>query len=146
MNDDCSLQRFINAQDPVYDDALAMLRAGSMCTPYIDFIFPRLLDRGADPASSRYAITSLDEARDYLASPVLGGRYRECITSLTRVSAGSAAEVFGAEDAKKLHASLTLFAEAVDEHLLRVMLVVWFDSLLEQDTMSELERRAAASA
>jgi uncharacterized protein (DUF1810 family) len=79
MNDEYNLQRFIEAQNPVYDDALTMLRRGLMCTAYIDFIFPRLLDRGADrprPMPSRRSTkheiisTSLFSAADMVnASP-----------------------------------------------------------------------------
>lgn len=77
MDDQYNLQRFVNAQDPVYGDALAMLRRGMMCTPYMELIFPRLATGRSDTEADPYAITSLDEAGAYLQSPILGGRYRE---------------------------------------------------------------------
>lgn len=139
MNDEYNLRRFIIAQDRVYEDALGTLRRGMMCSPYLEIIFPRLAGRRAGTAPDLYAIASLDEARAYLSSPVLGGRYRECIGTLQRLSDLSARAVFGDGDAKKLHASLTLFSEAGnDEFLLDTMLDVWFDGLLDEGTMSEL--------
>ncbi|TSE07862.1 DUF1810 family protein [Mesorhizobium intechi] len=139
MNDEYDLQRFIAAQDPVYDDALGILRQGMMWTPYLKIIFPRLRARRSNTATDPYAIASLDEARAYLSSPILGGRYRECIGVLQRLSGWGAGAIFGDHDSKKLHASLTLFSEASnDEFLLQTMFDVWFDGLLDEDTMNEL--------
>lgn len=138
MIDDFHLQRFIKAQDPVYDVALTMLRGGTMCTPYMDFIFPRL--SGAPVTkSSTFAINSLDEARAYLAFPILGNRYRECVEALSWLANESAVDVFGEPDAKKLQSSLTLFAEASNEVLLRTMLAIWYDDLVDEETMVLLQ-------
>jgi uncharacterized protein (DUF1810 family) len=139
MTDEYDLQRFVRAQEPVYDDAIGILRQGMMCTPYMEFIFPRLVSGQSDAAPGPYAITSLDEANAYLSDPLLGGRYRECVGILQRLFDVSAPAVFGDADAKKLHASLTLFSEASgDEFLLETMFDVWFDGLLDEDTMNEL--------
>ena len=137
MSDAYDLQRFVHAQDPVYEDAIGILRQGMMCTPYMEFIFPRLTVGGSDAAP--YAVTSLDEANAYLSDPKLGGRYRECVGILQRLFNTSVNSVFGDADAKKLHASLTLFSEASgDEFLLETMFDVWFDGLLDEDTMNAL--------
>jgi uncharacterized protein (DUF1810 family) len=139
MSDEYNLQRFIDAQDPVYEDAIGILRRGMMCTPYMEFIFPRLAAGRSDIPSEPYAITSLDEANAYLSSQILGGRYRECIGTLQRLYNVGARTVFGDADARKLHASLTLFSEASnDEFLLETMFDVWFDGLLDEDTMIQL--------
>ncbi|RWM18549.1 DUF1810 domain-containing protein [Mesorhizobium sp.] len=139
MNDEYNLQRFVHAQDPIYEDAIGILRGGMMCTPYMEFIFPRLSSGQSRGAPEPYAIASLDEANAYISSPLLGGRYRECVGSLQRLSNISARAVFGDDDAKKLHASLTLFSEAsYDEFLLETMFDVWFDGLLDEDTMSQI--------
>lgn len=136
MNDEYNLQRFIRAQDPVYDDAIGILRRGMMCTPYMEFIFPRLASSGRDDALEPYAIRSLDEANAYISSPLLGGRYRECVGTLQRLIDFSARTVFGDVDARKLHASLTLFSEAsYDEFLLETMFDVWFEGLVHEETM-----------
>jgi len=141
MKDEYDLQRFIDAQEPVYQDALSILRRGMMCSPYMDFIFPRLGAKKREFAAEPYVIASLDEARAYLAVPVLGGRYRECIGALQHLPELGAHTIFGDVDARKLHASMTLFSEASDgEFLLETMLDAWFDSLLDADTMSALGR------
>jgi uncharacterized protein (DUF1810 family) len=140
MRDEHNLRRFIDAQDPIYEDALVILRRGMMCSPYMDFIFPRFRAPGHDPVASPYSIASLDEAAAYLAATVLGGRYRECIGALQHLPGLNAHTVFGDVDASKLHASMTLFSEASDEFLLETVLDVWFDSLLDQDTMRDLGR------
>src|SRR5690606_29958058 len=111
MRDEYNLRRFIRAQDLVYHDVLEILRRGMMCTPYMDFIFPRL-PSGSATRSQPFAIGSLDEASAYLLSPILGGRYRECVSTLQRVYDRGARGVFGDDDVGKLHASLTLFSEA----------------------------------
>lgn len=136
--DEYNLHRFCEAQDPVYDEALAILRNGAMCTAYMDFIFPRLR---AEQASQALAIASLDEARAYLIFPVLGDRYRECIQALFWLDRAKATDVFAAHDARKLHASLTLFSEASGELMLRTMLAIWFDNALDQDTISRIDLR-----
>lgn len=136
MNDEYNLQRFIRAQDPVYDDAIGILRRGMMCTPYMEFMFPRLASSGPADALEPYAIRSLDEANAYISSPLLGGRYRECVGTLQRLIDFSARTVFGDVDACKLHASLTLFSEAsYDEFLLETMFDVWFDGVVHEETM-----------
>jgi len=137
MNDEYQLQRFLTAQNRVYAEALAMLRGGMMCTQYMDFIFPRLADPGASPG--RYAISSLDEARAYLAFPVLGDRYRKCIGAMRWFGDVAATAVFGDGSAKKLHSSLTLFTEATNEVLFRTMLAVWFDNMVDEETIIRLD-------
>jgi uncharacterized protein (DUF1810 family) len=146
MNDEYDLARFIRAQDPVYETAIKDLRRGTMCPDHMDFIFPRLTVRHGDPGSEPYAITSLDEASAYLSSPLLGGRYRECIGALQVLPDLSARAVFGDAGAKHLHASLTLFSEASDEFLFETMFYAWFDSLLDEETtnaLRSLDLRAA---
>jgi uncharacterized protein (DUF1810 family) len=139
MNDEYNLQRFVHAQEPVYEDAIGILRRGMMCTPYMEFIFPRLASGASDGALEPYAIRSLDEANAYISSPLLGGRYREGVGTLQRLVNFSARTVFGDTDACKLHASLTLFSEAsYDEFLLETMFDVWFDGLLDEDTMTRI--------
>jgi uncharacterized protein (DUF1810 family) len=136
MDDEYNLKRFVHAQDPVYEDAIGILRRGMMCSPYMEFMFPRLAASGSDDALEPYAIRSLDEANAYISSPLLGGRYRECVVTLQTLINFSVRTVFGDVDARKLHASLTLFSEAsYDEFLLETMFDVWFDGLLDEDTM-----------
>ncbi len=139
LEDSYHLHRFVELQDPVYDQALAILKGGAMCTAYMDFIFPRLA--GIYHADGRVALRCLDEARAYLFFPILGDRYRECVDALFWLADASPVEVFGAVDARKLQASLTLFSEATNELLMRTMLTVWFDSRVDENTITHLDLR-----
>jgi uncharacterized protein (DUF1810 family) len=111
-----------------------------MCTPYMEFIFPRLSPKHAVVTAMPYAIESLDEASAYLSTPTLGGRYRQCVSTLQRLHDMNVYDVFGREDAKKLHESLTLFSEAGGaEFLLETMFDVWFDGLVDEETMTRIK-------
>jgi len=109
------LDRFVEAQDGVYDDALAELSAGRKRTHWMWFVFPQIAGLGSSPTAQRYAIASLDEARAYLAHPVLGPRLRACAEALLAVQGRSAREIFGSPDDLKLRSSMTLFARAADD-------------------------------
>jgi uncharacterized protein (DUF1810 family) len=109
------LDRFASAQAGVYADALAELKAGRKRTHWMWFIFPQIAGLGFSPAAQRYAIASLDEARAYLAHPVLGPRLRECAQTLLAVDGMSAREILGYPDDLKLRSSMTLFARAADD-------------------------------
>ena len=111
--DPYDLDRFVQAQDEygTYEQALAELRRGRKTSHWMWFVFPQIAGLGYSAMSQRYAIGSLDEARAYLAHPVLGPRLREC----TRVLADSSADmhiVLGGIDAQKLRSSATLFHRA----------------------------------
>jgi uncharacterized protein (DUF1810 family) len=106
------LSRFLDAQAGTYAQALAELQAGRKRSHWIWFIYPQLLGLGSSPMSVRYAIRSLEEAKAYLAHPVLGERLRECVAAMNAHSGQGAAEILGGIDARKFHSCLTLFAEA----------------------------------
>ena len=108
-----NLARFVAAQSGVYDLALAELGAGAKRTHWMWFVLPQLRGLGTSMMADRYGLEGLDEARAYLAHPILGERLRECVSALL-LHAGkrSAAEVMGVVDAIKLHSSLTLFEAA----------------------------------
>jgi uncharacterized protein (DUF1810 family) len=112
--DPYDLQRFVDAQDAggTYDHAAAELRAGLKTGHWMWFVFPQIAGLGHSPASRRYAITSLEEARAYLAHPVLGARLAECATILTGLAGRTAEQIFGGIDALKLRSSVTLFMHA----------------------------------
>jgi uncharacterized protein (DUF1810 family) len=108
-----SLQRFVDAQAGVYETALDEIRRGRKTTHWMWFIFPQLAGLGSSPTARLYSIASIEEARAYLAHPVLGARLRECANAVVRLAGRSATEVFGQPDDVKLKSSLTLF-EAAD--------------------------------
>jgi uncharacterized protein (DUF1810 family) len=112
--DPYDLARFVAAQDAggTYDRAVAELRAGRKATHWMWFVFPQIAGLGYSPAARAYAISSLDEARAYLAHPVLGPRLVECAAILTGVPERTAEQILGGVDALKLCSSMTLFMRA----------------------------------
>jgi uncharacterized protein (DUF1810 family) len=116
MADPFDLQRFVDAQDRVYDRVLAELRAGAKRTHWIWFIFPQLTALGSSSTAKLFGIGSLAEAQAYLAHPVLGGRLRECARLVTEIEGRSVEDVFGWPDNLKVRSSMTLFAQATDDN------------------------------
>lgn len=115
-SDNFGLQRFVNAQDPVYDTVIAELRAGRKRTHWIWFIFPQLRGLGRSPTAQHYGIASREEAVVYLAHHVLGPRLRECTRLVLAIEGRSIGEAFGAPDDLKLRSSMTLFARCTDDN------------------------------
>ena len=106
------LERFVAPQDPVWPEVLAELRAGRKRSHWMWFVFPQVAGLGRSETARYYAIGSLDEARAYLAHPVLGPRLRESVLALLSVRGRSAVEILGSIDAMKLRSSMTLFHRA----------------------------------
>lgn len=108
------LERFVAAQDEggIYERALAELQAGRKTSHWMWFVFPQIAGLGQSAMSRRYAIASLEEARAYLAHPVLGPRLVECSRALLEHDGVSAHEILGEIDAVKLRSSMTLFRRA----------------------------------
>ncbi|HEX4027688.1 MAG TPA: DUF1810 domain-containing protein [Rhizomicrobium sp.] len=133
------LDRFIEAQAPVYAQALAELRAGRKASHWMWFIFPQVAGLGESAMSRAYAIQSLAEARAYLAHPVLGARLRECCQAVMNLRGQSAHDIFGSIDEMKFRSCLTLFAEADhDEVLFFNLLETYFDGDADEATLELL--------
>jgi uncharacterized protein (DUF1810 family) len=131
------LERFVVAQDSsgTYASAVAELRAGRKLSHWMWFVFPQIAGLGLSEMSQRYAISSLAEARAYLAHPILGERIRECARILVELSDGTANDVFGTVDALKLRSSMTLFARAdPEDRLFRDVLDRYFDGVADDAT------------
>jgi uncharacterized protein (DUF1810 family) len=141
MSDPYDLQRFVDAQDRggIYDRALAELRDGRKTSHWMWFVFPQVAGLGSSPMAQRYAISSLDEARAYLAHPVLGQRLRESARALTGLDTRSPDEVLGGIDAMKLRSSMTLFMRAApDEPLFAQVLDQYFGGTADDATDARL--------
>lgn len=113
--DPYDLQRFVDAQEPVYDTVLGELRAGRKRTHWMWFVFPQLRGLGHSPTAVHFGIASRAEAQAYLDHPVLGPRLRESTRLVLAVDGRSAREVFGSPDDLKLRSSMTLFAHTDPE-------------------------------
>ncbi|WP_338505386.1 DUF1810 domain-containing protein [Sphingomonas kaistensis] len=132
-----SLARFVAAQSGVYDLALAELRAGAKRTHWMWFVLPQLRGLGHSMMADRYGLEEIDEARAYLAHPVLGARLRECVAALlTHAGRRTAAEVMGVVDAIKLHSSLTLFEAAGGGPLFARALDVFYGGERDRRTLA----------
>jgi len=110
--DPFDLERFVEAQAGSYERALAELRSGRKRTHWMWYVFPQMRGLGASALSRRYAIGSLEEARAYLAHPVLGPRLVECAEAVLALKGRSTRDIFGSPDDLKLRSSATLFAAA----------------------------------
>jgi len=115
-NDPFDLQRFVDAQEPIYGTVIEELTAGRKRSHWMWFIFPQLRGLGSSPTAVRFAISSVDEARAYLDHELLGARLRECAELVARIEGRSAEEIFGWPDDMKLRSSMTLFAHAADDN------------------------------
>jgi uncharacterized protein (DUF1810 family) len=120
----------VAAQDDsgIYARAVAELRRGGKASHWMWFVFPQVRGLGHSPAARMYGISGLDEARAYLAHPVLGPRLVECASILAGLSGRTAEQVFGGTDAMKLRSSMTLFWRAdPDREVFRQVLETYFD-------------------
>ncbi|PQA85489.1 DUF1810 domain-containing protein [Hyphococcus luteus] len=139
------LDRFVEAQDPVIDRALEELRAGRKQSHWMWFVFPHIAGLGRSPMAQKYALASLDEARAYLAHPILGPRLHEA-TEAVLIHCDqngrpnrSIHEIFGSPDDLKFHSSMTLFHKAAPDDLLFAQaLDAFFDGVEDEETLKRL--------
>jgi uncharacterized protein (DUF1810 family) len=138
-SDPHNLQRFVDAQAPTIDRVLAELRSGQKRSHWMWFVFPQIAGLGFSQMAQRYAIASLDEAKAYLAHPVLGPRLKLCTEAVLAVEGRSIHAIFGSPDDMKFRSSLTLFAKAApDRTLFEDALTKYFDGEADQKTLNLL--------
>jgi uncharacterized protein (DUF1810 family) len=136
--DPFELSRFVAAQEPMYATALAELRDGKKRSHWIWFVFPQMRGLGRSATAQRYGISSADEARAYLAHPVLGPRLRECAGLLLTHAGRSATEILGYPDDLKVRSSMTLFARVGQEGIFRDVLEAFYDGQDDPATLALL--------
>ena len=112
QTDPFNLDRFVEAQGPAFETALAELAAGRKRSHWMWFVFPQLRGLGHSPTAQFYGIASLDEARAYLQHPLLGPRLVQCTRAVLAVEGRSVHEIFGSPDDLKFRSSMTLFWRA----------------------------------
>lgn len=135
-----SLERFVEAQAPVYATALAEIQRGAKRSHWMWFVFPQLAGLGRSETARFFGIRSLDEARAYLAHPILGPRYAACVAALQDLVSSDPVTVFGEVDAMKLRSSLTLFEAAGAVPLIGAALDRWFAGNRDEATLRPLDR------
>jgi uncharacterized protein (DUF1810 family) len=137
-----SLERYIKAQAPVYARALAELKAGHKQSHWMWYVFPQIAGLGHSAISHAYAIQSLEEAREYLAHPVLGTRLRECCRTVLAIEGRTAHEIFRSPDDLKFRSCMTLFAQAApEEPLFHDLLAKYFGGQEDSATLELLAGR-----
>ncbi len=137
------LDRFVRAQGPGIDGVLGELRRGRKTGHWMWFVFPQLAGLGLSEMSRIYAIASLDEARAYLAHPVLGPRLRACAGALLGPGRQTAEAIMGPVDALKLRSSMTLFHRAEPgDPLFTQVLDRYYGGVADATTDALLERSA----
>lgn len=139
-----NLQRFILAQDPVFERVKEELRAGRKRSHWMWFIFPQFAGLGDSPMSQRFAIRSREEAQAYLEHPLLGARLRTCTQLVLNIQQHSVAEIFGHPDDVKFRSSMTLFAQvAADDNLFHKALETYFHGIADDWTLTLLDSKQA---
>jgi uncharacterized protein (DUF1810 family) len=140
-DDPFDLGRFRSAQDAhgALAEALAELRDGRKTSHWMWFVFPQIAGLGVSSTAVYFAIRSLEEARAYLADPVLGPRLIEAAEAAETAPAASAEALLGGIDAAKLRSSMTLFAHAApEEPVFRRVLDRWFDGREDDATLARI--------
>jgi uncharacterized protein (DUF1810 family) len=133
-----NLQRFLDAQAPVYARVKAELGAGAKKSHWMWFVFPQIAGLGHSPTAQFYAIAALEEARAYAAHPVLGPRLLECTRLVLAHSGTPIEEIFGTPDDLKFRSSMTLFAQATGKAIFREALDIFFGGAEDFATLARL--------
>ena len=140
MTDPFDLERFIRAQNPVFQDVQGELAGGRKQTHWMWFVFPQVAGLGFSAMSQRYAIGSREEARAYLAHPVLGARLTECTRLVLAVQGRSINAILGAPDDAKFRSSMTLFGTVSDQPIFGEAIARYFAGKRDAATLEILSK------
>ncbi len=134
------LDRFVSAQAGIFDTALSELEAGHKRSHWMWFIFPQMRGLGTSSTAQKYGIVSLDEAKAYLAHPVLGDRLRRCTEAVLEVKGRSLHQIFGSPDDIKFGSSMTLFAlaDGANDSVYRQAIALYCDGKMDRRTLDLL--------
>ena len=139
MDDPHDLQRFIDAQEPVYAQVCAELRQGRKTSHWMWFIFPQIRGLGSSETAQYFAVANRHEAAAYAAHPLLGLRLRECTGLVAQINSKSVEQIFGYPDNLKFHSSMTLFAQAAQDNQTFIeVLNSYFSGTLDPQTLTRL--------
>jgi uncharacterized protein (DUF1810 family) len=142
--DPFNLQRFLQAQDPVFDRVQNELNNGHKRSHWMWFIFPQFAGLGGSEMSRRFAIRSREEALAYLEHPLLGPRLRTCTQEVLNIRERSVAGIFGHPDDLKFHSSMTLFAQVdAADSLFQQALNQYFHGIRDDWTLSLMDSKQA---
>ncbi len=137
--DPFNLNRFVEAQQPIFERVHSELRRGQKQSHWMWFIFPQILGLGLSPMAEKYAIASIEEAAAYLDHPILGPRLRQCTQLVNEVSGRTISDILGYPDDLKFRSSMTLFAKATaDNQVFHDALKKYFEGKPDERTLELL--------
>jgi uncharacterized protein (DUF1810 family) len=142
MTDPFELQRFVDAQAPLYAQVLSEIRNGRKRSHWMWFIFPQIAGLDHSAMAHRYAIASRDEAVAYLEHPALGPRLRECTQALCKIQGRSIEQILGSPDDIKFRSSMTLFDAASGDPVFRHALDKFYAGASDSATLAILKNQA----
>jgi uncharacterized protein (DUF1810 family) len=140
MTDPFDLQRFVDAQAPLYQGVLAELRHGRKQSHWMWFIFPQLAGLGQSPMARRFAIASREEAVAYLGHGVLGSRLRECAALVNAIEGQTIREILGSPDDLKFCSSMTLFGAVSSDAVFADAIAKFYGGRSDRRTLDLLAR------
>ena len=136
MSDIYNLQRFLDAQDSIYEEVLKELKQGRKTSHWMWYIFPQIKGLGRTATAQKFAISSLEEAQAYLKDPILGSRLRECTHLVLDIENRDIQKIFGYPDYLKFRSSITLFLETTkDNKIFQDVLLKYFAGQPDQLTL-----------
>jgi len=138
MDDQFDLRRFVDAQAPIYGQALAELQAGRKQSHWMWFVFPQLSGLGHSAMAQRYALSSRKEAVAYLGHAILGPRLQECTALVNAVEGQTIRQILGSPDDLKFRSSMTLFAAVSGEPEFAAAIAKYYDGTPDQATLELL--------
>jgi uncharacterized protein (DUF1810 family) len=133
--DPYDLNRFVRAQEPIYQDVIRELGRGRKQSHWMWFIFPQIDGLGFSVTSKYYALKSVEEARQYLDHTVLGSRLRQCTELVLQTNGKNVSDIFEYPDDMKLHSSMTLFDFAEPDSIFARVLEKYFDGKRDKKTI-----------
>ena len=140
MSDIYNLERFIEAQNQIYESVLKELKVGQKCGCWMWFIFPQIQGLGITSTNQKYAISCQEEAKAYSEHPILGPRLRECTQLVMKVEGRTAEQIFNYPDYIKFRSCMTLFEiSATDNNIFRDALLMYFNGKPDQLTLNILK-------
>jgi uncharacterized protein (DUF1810 family) len=140
VTDPFDLQRFVDAQAPVYQRVLAELGQGEKQSHWMWYIFPQLAGLGHSPMAQRFALRSREEAMAYLGHGVLGPRLRQCTALVNAVAGRTIREILGSPDDLKFRSSMTLFDEVSSEPEFAAAIAKFYGGVPDRNTLELLDR------
>ncbi len=140
-DDPYDLQRFVDAQDPVFEEVRSELRSGRKESHWMWFIFPQLKGLGHSPMAEKFGISSRKEAEAYLQHPILGPRLRGCCELVCNIEGREIDRIFGYPDDLKFRSSMTLFAHSTkDNDVFKAAIQKYFGGQFDDATLHLLSR------